>query len=696
MKKWFSDLKIMTKILSGYLFVVFVSIVIAFVAYLYLSKFSDSISDLYYNRVEPMADLGDMYSDLMAIRGDIRLMLLETTDAGREKWLKAIKKEGAQIDKRLDEFSKISLIKAQQDTLPMFRNAWNNYREKVLKASELMFQNRNQEAMTLLDTEARDYLNICRPTLRALITINVNTTKQIHHDTISDVKAAITLLLILIAAAMAGALLFSYSVTKVIKDGLNKVLHMANEMLKGHIKARANVESKDELGEMGNTLDKFAQLVDENICGVLNRIASGDVTHNSITTDKEDEIAPVLNKLASTVRELVSETSALTQAAVEGKLSIRGKAEKFEGGFRQIIEGVNQTLDAVILPIKEGSDVLEVMAKGDLSVRVQGEYRGDHRIITSSINQLAESMGEALREVSEAVQATASAASEISSSSEQMAAGSQEQSHQTTEVAGAVEQLTRTIYENTKGVSISSETLKSAREKAVEGGKVVEMTIQGMDQISTVVAKATMTVEDLGHSSNQIGEIIQVIDDIADQTNLLALNAAIEAARAGEQGRGFAVVADEVRKLAERTIKATKEIADMIGKIQRDTTTAVDAIRKGTSEVEKGKTYAYSSGEALKEIIADVNKSADIALQSVSANEEMSAGAEEISKNMEGISSITQQSSAGTEQIARAAEDLNRLTVNLQELVSRFRLKESEKSFPGNRFSARNSRQLIN
>ncbi|MGE5680177.1 MAG: methyl-accepting chemotaxis protein [Bacillota bacterium] len=681
MQKWFFNLKIMAKILTGNVFVVLVSLVVALTAYSYLSKFSNNTEDLYYNSVVPIQDLGTAYSDLIAIRGDIRLMLLETTNEGKEKWLKSIKKEAKEIDQLLDDYSKTNLLKSEEDTLSLFKSAWTGYLEQVLKASDLIFQEKNQEAIVLLDTKARDYLNICRPTLKALVAINVNAGNKAHLETEGDVKKASLMLIILVITGTAGAFTLSYLIAKVIKKELNKVLNMANEMIKGHIKVRANVQTNDELGEMGRVLDNFAHLVDENICGVLNKIASGDVSYVSKASDKDDEIAPVLNKLTSTVRELISETSRLTEAAVEGRLSVRGSEEKFSGGFREIVHGVNATLDAVILPVKEGSDVLEVMAKGDLTVRVKGNYKGDHQIIKNSINQLAEEMNYALREVNEAVHATASAATEISSSSEEMAAGSQEQSQQTTEVASAVEELSKMIYETSKGASTVAETLKGAEKRAIEGGKVVDKTIEGMNQIEVVVTKASSTIEALGESSNQIGEIIQVIDDIADQTNLLALNAAIEAARAGEQGRGFAVVADEVRKLAERTIKATKEIAQMISKIQSDTILAVEAIREGNEEVEKGKAYAYSSGEALKEIIDDVNKSSSLSHQAVSATEEMSSGADQISKSMEGISSVTQQSAAGTEQIARAAEDLNRLTVNLQELISRFRLgDESERS----------------
>jgi methyl-accepting chemotaxis protein len=195
-----------------------------------------------------------------------------------------------------------------------------------------------------------------------------------------------------------------------------------------------------------------------------------------------------------------------------------------------------------------------------------------------------------------------------------------------------------------------------------------------MNKIAEVVKRSASTVQKLGQSSEQIGEIIQVIDDIADQTNLLALNAAIEAARAGEQGRGFAVVADEVRKLAERTTKATKEIAAMIKEIQRDTIGAVSSMEEGTSEVEKGKHLADKAGQSLEQIIEGAGKVADIVSQVAAASEQQSSASEQISKNIEAISSVTQQSAAGVQQIARAAEDLNRLTNNLESLVSKFKI----------------------
>ncbi|HAL57094.1 MAG TPA: hypothetical protein DCP63_11635, partial [Bacteroidetes bacterium] len=181
-------------------------------------------------------------------------------------------------------------------------------------------------------------------------------------------------------------------------------------------------------------------------------------------------------------------------------------------------------------------------------------------------------------------------------------------------------------------------------------------------------------MRELGRSSDQIGEITQVIDDIADQTNLLALNAAIEAARAGEQGRGFAVVADEVRRLAEKTATATKEISDMIKKIQADTGGAVESMDAATRQADEGILLADRAGSSLRQIVEISQQLTDRVNEIASASDQQAASSQLISKNVKAITTVTHETAGGTQQIARTAEDLNRLTVHLQNLVDQFQL----------------------
>jgi methyl-accepting chemotaxis protein len=325
-------------------------------------------------------------------------------------------------------------------------------------------------------------------------------------------------------------------------------------------------------------------------------------------------------------------------------------------------------------PVRVLANQAELIASGDLTVQVEQNSSDEIGQLAGAFKRMVESLRETIGQVGEASSAVASASNQISSSTEEMAAGAQEQTSQAGEVASAVEEMTKTIVENSKNASSTADTAKEAKEAAEQGGTVVEETVTGMKRIAEVVKQSAETVQELGKSSDQIGEIIGVIDDIADQTNLLALNAAIEAARAGEQGRGFAVVADEVRKLAERTSKATKEIAGMIRKIQGETKGAVTSMEEGTKQVDEGIKLADKAGSSLHVIVGISQKVTDMVAQIAAASEEQSSASEQISKNVEAISSVTGETAQGVQQIARAAEDLNRLTENLQQIVSRFKL----------------------
>jgi methyl-accepting chemotaxis protein len=483
-------------------------------------------------------------------------------------------------------------------------------------------------------------------------------------------------ILVIIVVVIVLVIIFAYYFSKKLTQPLLNLQKAADKVAVGDVDLNLVSKSNDEIGQLEKSFSIMVANVKEQ-AGYANQISLGNLDIKFNPKSEKDILSISLNKVVLTLRMLVEELKQLTKAASEGNLSARGKEDKFYGGFKEIINGLNNTLDAILAPIDEGSKILSILATGDLTERMSGSYNGDHQKIKNSINTVADSLSKALLEVNEAVTETASAATEISSSSEELASGSQEQSAQTSEIATAVEEMSKTVLENSKNTSFAAELAKNAGKKASEGGEVVRKAIKGMEEISEVVSNSAETVFALGNNSNKIGEIIQVIDDIADQTNLLALNAAIEAARAGEQGRGFAVVADEVRKLAERTTKATKEIADMIKQIQVVTSDAVKSMQKGKDKVEDGKLLVNQTGNVLKEIISESQKVTDIITQVAAAVEEESASTEQVSKNLESINSITQESAAGIQQIAKASEDLNRLTENLQSLVDRFKLEKS-------------------
>lgn len=310
------------------------------------------------------------------------------------------------------------------------------------------------------------------------------------------------------------------------------------------------------------------------------------------------------------------------------------------------------------------------------NLTVQVEPKSDKDALGVAFKTMTNNLSNMIKELTDNATQLVSASTEIASSSEQMARGSSEQTSQTAQVSSAVEEMTATIVESSKNAGEASGMAREAASAATEGTKVVSQTIEGMNKIAKVVQDSANTIEALSKSSDQIGEIIGVIDDIADQTNLLALNAAIEAARAGEQGRGFAVVADEVRKLAERTTKATKEITDMIKGIQADTKGAVVSMEQGIHEVDGGRQLADKAGESLNAILGFSQRVQDMIQQIASAAEQQSVASEQIARNVESIANVTKENAVGIEQSASAAEQLNRQAEGLQLMVGKFQIRK--------------------
>jgi len=322
--------------------------------------------------------------------------------------------------------------------------------------------------------------------------------------------------------------------------------------------------------------------------------------------------------------------------------------------------------------VKELAHISERIAAQDLTVQVQP--RSGHDVLGNAFLSMNTSLSSMIRQIADNARELVTAATEVAAASENMSNGARNQSDQISQVSAAVEQMTATILESSKNAGEASTTAKGAADTAISGGRIVNDTIQGMQTIANVVRQSAESITKLADSADQIGEIISVIDDIADQTNLLALNAAIEAARAGEQGRGFAVVADEVRKLAERTGKATGEITEMIKGIQKQTEDAVHSMEAGIQQVDKGRDLADKAGSSLNEIVSMAQRVTDMIAQMATATDQQSTAAEQISKNIEQITSVTRETASGADQAAAAAEELNRQAESMRQVTQGFKL----------------------
>jgi methyl-accepting chemotaxis protein len=323
-------------------------------------------------------------------------------------------------------------------------------------------------------------------------------------------------------------------------------------------------------------------------------------------------------------------------------------------------------------PLAELVSIMTTASEGNLSKRLEFNSTDEMGSLANTFNQFMNTLAEMVSEIRGTSQAVASASTEIAASAEEMAGGLQTQEQQTQQVAAAVEELSQSVNEVAAKSADATHASEESQIQAEDGGQIVSSTVIEMEGIAREVQGSAETINTLGEKSQMIGEIISVINDIADQTNLLALNAAIEAARAGEHGRGFAVVADEVRKLAERTTTATEEVSHSIRGIQSETAAAVELIEAGSQRVGNGVKLATQAGGALDNIVSSSVSVQAMVQDIAAAANEQSAATGEIARAVEGINSVTRQSAEGAAQSAMAASDLSHQADQLQELVNRF------------------------
>jgi methyl-accepting chemotaxis protein len=327
---------------------------------------------------------------------------------------------------------------------------------------------------------------------------------------------------------------------------------------------------------------------------------------------------------------------------------------------------------SITRPLNYGASIAHKIAGGDLTARIETMRADETGQLLGAMQNMVESLQRIIGEVKAAATNMASASHELNANSELMSKGAGEQAGRALQVASASEEMSQTILDvakNTSSIEISStETAKLAR----NGEKVVDSSVHKVKAISETIEASAQLIRSLGDRSNQIGHIIGVINDIADQTNLLALNAAIEAARAGEAGRGFAVVADEVKKLAVRTSNSTSEISSMITSMQKEVHEVVSSMETITREVTAGVELSTQAGDVLRNIVGSVDQLHVMVQQIASASEEMASTSEQISKDIETIATVSKETSGNSEGITRASLELAELSVSLEKAVAGF------------------------
>ena len=412
-------------------------------------------------------------------------------------------------------------------------------------------------------------------------------------------------------------------------------------------KTRHTIASRsDELGKIGRAFDSLI----ENQLGraqAAEKIGDGDLSVEVKSLGSHDLLGNAMIKMIDSLKAMDKETQALVRASLEGNLDLRADSSTQKGAYKEIVEGLNSLLDAVVEPINESAEVLENAANKDLSARVKGDYQGKFAEIRDNVNATISALDEAMSTVSEAVEQVSSASGQIASGSQSLAQqGASEQASSLEEISSSLEEMSSMTKQNADNSSQAHGLTDSARKAADRGNESMQRMIDAINKIK--------------QSADETANIIKTIDEIAFQTNLLALNAAVEAARAGEAGKGFAVVAEEVRNLAQRSAEAAKNTAGMI--------------EESVHNAEGGVEISSEVAEALDEIHQGSTKVNDLVAEIAAAVKEQAQGIDQVNTAVSQMDQVTQQNASNSEESASAAEELSGQAEQLRRMVREFKL----------------------
>ena len=676
-----NNLKVGTKLALGFAITLILLIVIAVLSVMRFQALSDDIELVVNDRLPKLTAANDVIDSLNIIARTMRNSLLVKTPEEVEQEFTRLVAARKIIGERIDQMSTTFNTAEGRAMLQKLIDARTAYVPAQEKFIEMVKAGRRDDATEFMLTEIRRQQNAYVASVDELIKYLTELTAKNGAASVEQAQSARTLVLTLSAAAILLALLFATLITRSLTRPISQVVDAVRKMAAGDMNFELKSTAKDEVAEVmrsvtaaqasvqaliadANTLSTaaiegrlatradasrhqgdFRKIVEgvnqtlDAVIGPLNvaanyvdRISKGDIPEK-ITDNYNGDFNTIKNNLntcITAVNKLVEDANMLSAAAVAGKLETRADTAQHQGDFRRIVEGVNETLDAVVSPIQDVQRVMGAMSQGDMTQTITQAYQGDFAVLKDAINDTIGKLSETIAQIITAADALSNASGQVSATAQSLSQASSEQAASVEETTASLEQMTASVNQNTENAKITDNMATKSAKEAGEGGEAVGKTVDAMKSIA-----------------DKIG----IIDDIAYQTNLLALNAAIEAARAGEHGKGFAVVAAEVRKLAERSQVAAQEIGELAG-----------------SSVK----MAERAGNLLDEMVPSIQKTSDLVQEIASASQEQSTDVAQINSAMGQLNKATQQNASASEELAATAEELGGQAGQLQQLMEFF------------------------
>ncbi|BBQ11758.1 methyl-accepting chemotaxis protein [Stenotrophomonas maltophilia] len=694
--KWFQDLPIARKLAVGFTLTTLMTVVLGAFALVRLSEANAQLSAMASNDIPSVQYLGEVRSQLGEFR-TYELAQLSMLDQPEKvaDYNKRMDDTAAVVREQLAAYAKLpagakerELYRAVQADVDGYFAANAKLREAATAGDGVVARQISDDQSRPLRRKAFEDLKALGAYSSSLMQGKIDNANATHRNSMLAIIAAVVLLVV-VAATLAVV------ISRAVVGPLGKAVNAIQAVARGDLSVTTQSTGKDEAGRMlAATADMTAMLrrfseqtqlmaqmhagpdishrIPEDFPGVYGQLASGINTVIFEHLDAIVDAIEVLNQyaignLAPDARRLPgsrailhesmdaakasllainTQIQQLASAAAAGDFSQRGDAQRFDHDFRVMIEQLNSMMQVADGNLGQLSQLLQSIAAGDLTARMDGQFNGVFARMRDDANTTVAQLTQIVGQIQASASSITLAAGEIASGNSDLSRRTEQQAANLEETAASMEELTSTVRQNAEHARQANQLAIGAHGVASQGGEVVGQVVTTMSAIEA--------------SSKKIAEIISVIDGIAFQTNILALNAAVEAARAGEQGRGFAVVASEVRTLAQRSAAAAKEIKGLID----------DSVGK----VAEGSSLVHQAGSTMGEIVASVQRVTDIMAEISAASQEQSAGIEQVNQTVVQMDETTQQNAALVEEATAAARAMEDQAVQLGEAVARFRL----------------------
>jgi methyl-accepting chemotaxis protein len=611
---WFNNLRLQVKLLGAFGVVCLIMATVGYVGISTAEGVKAQLDDTTENLMPSYVALSTMQTSLAHAERDMRNAVLDNDAQTIAADIAVYNSDLAQIDKAAAQYMALPMVDAEKSLVVQLQQQYAPWKATNQQVLTLATQNSDDEDYAVLTTQSAPQAAQMNATLDKLLAIQTNEAQINQNDSVAAFNRALTILI----GAILGGILLSIGIG----------FYMARRLAA-------------QAGAVESTVSSLADHCAADLAQALEAMANQDLTVG---------VVPVTPRLPEYGNDELGRTAAATNRLRDTLVATIGSYQTARAGLTELISQIQTAASGVA----ETSQQL-------------GSVAGQTGAAVQQVSAAIQNVAAGAADTSHNAQQTSVAVNQLGGAIDGIARGAAEQAHQTqaasataTQMAAGVEQ----VAANAQSVASASTQTKAAAEN---GRRAVSDTTAAMADIQSVVELAAGKVQELGKVGERIGAVVETIDDIAEQTNLLALNAAIEAARAGEHGKGFAVVADEVRKLAERSSRETKQIADLIAQVQSGTREAVKAMEEGASKVAQGSSKADQAGGALTEILSAVDHTVRQVSEIATAAQQMSAAATSVTGAMQSISAIVEENTAATEEMTAQSGSV---TVSIQSIAA--------------------------